>query len=125
HLADQFDNTGARVLSEALDRATSDYLANARAPSRKVHELDSRGSTFYLAMYWAQALKEQDGDAGLARRFESVAASLSENEEKILAELGEAQGPPQDLGGYYMLDTRLATAAMRPSETFNRIIDGI
>ena len=125
HLADQFDNTGARVLSEALDKATSDYLANARAPSRKVHELDSRGSTFYLAMYWAQALKEQDGDAGLARRFESVAASLSENEEKILAELGEAQGPPQDLGGYYMLDTRLATAAMRPSETFNRIIDGI
>ena len=125
HLADQFDNTGARVLSEALDKATSDYLANARAPSRKVHELDSRGSTFYLAMYWAQALKEQDGDAGLARRFESVAASLSENEEKILAELGKAQGPPQDLGGYYMLDTRLATAAMRPSETFNRIIDGI
>ncbi|MCH8817154.1 MAG: NADP-dependent isocitrate dehydrogenase [Chloroflexi bacterium] len=125
HLADQFDNTGARVLSEALDKATSDYLANARAPSRKVHELDSRGSTFYLTMYWAQALKEQDGDAGLARRFESVAASLSENEEKILAELGEAQGPPQDLGGYYMLDTRLATAAMRPSETFNRIIDGI
>ena len=125
HLADQFNNTGARVLADALDAATSDYLTNARLPSRVVHEIDSRGSNFYLTMYWAQALKAQDTDAELASRFESVGAALSENEELILSEIEEAQGPEQDLGGYYMLDTELATAAMRPSKTFNGIIDGI
>ena len=125
HLAGQFDSPGARVLADTLDAATADYLSNARLPSRKVHELDSRGSVFYLAMYWAQALHKQDGVAELADRFESVAASLGENEETILAELEEAQGSPQDLGGYYMLDAELATSAMRPSKTFNKIIDGI
>jgi isocitrate dehydrogenase len=125
HLADQFDNTGARVLAEALDTATSDYLTNARLPSRVVHEIDSRGSNFYLTMYWAQALNAQDTDAELASRFESVGAALSENEELILSEIEEAQGPKQDLGGYYMLDAGLAAAAMRPSKTFNGIIDGI
>ena len=125
HLADQFNNTGARVLAEALDTATSDYLTNARLPSRVVHEIDSRGSNFYLTMYWAQALNAQDTDPELASRFESVGAALSDNEELILSEIEEAQGPKQDLGGYYMLDTGLATAAMRPSKTFNGIIDGI
>ena len=125
HLADQFNNTGARVLADALDTATSDYLTNARLPSRVVHEIDSRGSNFYLAMYWAQALKAQDADADLSSRFESVGAALSENEELILSEIEETQGPEQDLGGYYMLDTGLAAAAMRPSKTFNGIIDGI
>jgi isocitrate dehydrogenase len=125
HLADQFNNKGARVLADALDTATSDYLTNARLPSRVVHEIDSRGSNFYLTMYWAQALKAQNADAELASRFESVGAALSENEELILSEIEEAQGPEQDLGGYYMLDTGLAAAAMRPSKTFNGIIDGI
>ncbi len=125
HLADQFNNKGARVLADALDTATSDYLTNARLPSRVVHEIDSRGSNFYLTMYWAQALKAQNADAELASRFESVGAALSENEELILSEIEEAQGPEQDLGGYYMLDTGLAAAAMRPSKTFNGIIDGV
>jgi len=125
HLADQFNNTGARVLADALDTATSDYLTNARLPSRVVHEIDSRGSNFYLTLYWAQALNAQDADAELASRFESVGAALSENEELILSEIEEAQGPEQDLGGYYMLDSELAAAAMRPSKTFNGIIDGI
>ncbi|MDA1258651.1 MAG: NADP-dependent isocitrate dehydrogenase [Chloroflexi bacterium] len=125
YLAEQFDTPRARILGDALDAATADYLSNSRLPSRRVHELDSRGSIFYLALYWAQALKNQTEDAELARRFEGVAASLSQNEAKILKELDDAQGSPQDLGGYYMLDTKLATAAMRPSETFNAIIDGI
>jgi isocitrate dehydrogenase len=125
HLADQFNNTGARVLAEALDTATSDYLTNARLPSRVVHEIDSRGSNFYLAMYWAHALNAQDADAELASRFESIGTALSDNEELILSEIEEAQGPKQDLGGYYMLDAGLAAAAMRPSKTFNGIIDGI
>jgi isocitrate dehydrogenase len=125
HLADQFNNSGARVLADALDTATSDYLTNARLPSRVVHEIDSRGSNFYLAMYWAQALKAQDYDADLSSRFDSVGAALSENEELILSEIEEAQGPEQNLGGYYMPDTGLAAAAMRPSKTFNAIIDGI
>ncbi|NQW16829.1 MAG: NADP-dependent isocitrate dehydrogenase [Chloroflexi bacterium] len=125
HLADQFDNSGARVVADALDTATAHYLDNDRLPSRKVNELDSRGSTFYLALYWAQALKNQTNDSELANRFEAIATALAENEEKILAELIAAQGAPQDLGGYYLPDTGLAAAAMRPSETFNRIIDGM
>ena len=92
---------------------------------RKVNELDNRGSQFYLAMYWAQALKAQETDAELSDRFESVGAALSDNEELILSEIEKTQGPEQDLGGYYMLDAGLAATAMRPSKTFNRIIDGI
>ena len=125
HLSDQFDNAAAGVVSEALDKATADYLTNARLPSRKVNEIDSRGCSFYLALYWAQALRDQDKDAGLAGKFKSVADALGENEEQILNELISAQGSAQDLGGYYMPDTALATAAMRPSKTFNGIIDAI
>jgi isocitrate dehydrogenase len=125
HLSDQFDNAAAGVVSEALDKATSDYLTNARLPSRKVNEIDSRGCIFYLALYWAQALRDQDKDAGLAGKFKSVADALAGNEEQILNELISAQGSAQDLGGYYMPDTALATAAMRPSKTFNGIIDAI
>ncbi len=125
HLADQSDSVRAKVLADALDAATADYLTNARLPSRVVNELDSRGSTFYLALYWAQALKNQSEDAELAKRFGPVADALSENEDKILAELIDSQGAAQDLGGYYMPDTGKARAAMRSSQTFNEIIDAI
>jgi isocitrate dehydrogenase len=125
HLGEQFDNAGARVLADALEAATAAYLENARSPSRKVREIDNRGSTFYLTLYWAQALAHQQADAVLAERFGPVAASLAGNEEKILSELNASQGSPQDLGGYYLLDRVRADAAMRPSATLNGIIDGI
>jgi isocitrate dehydrogenase len=125
HLGEQFDNPGARVLGDALDRATANYLQHGREPSRKVHELDNRGSTFYLTLYWAQALAAQNADPGLARRFATVAEELSASENAIIAELAGAQGAPQDLGGYYMPDPARASAAMRPSPALNRIIDSV
>ncbi|HSJ07151.1 MAG TPA: NADP-dependent isocitrate dehydrogenase [Longimicrobiales bacterium] len=125
HLGERFDNDGARVLGDALDRATARYLQHGRGPSRRVHELDNRGSTFYLTLYWAQALAEQEADPELAGRFATVAARLADNESAILEELNAAQGSPQDLGGYYMPDPARAGAAMRPSATLNAIIDGI
>ena len=125
HLGEEFDNAGAIVLGQALDEATASYLKNARSPSRKVHELDNRGSTFYLTQYWARALADQTVDPALAGRFAPVAAALEEKEETILAELNGAQGPPQDVGGYYKPDQELATAALCPSETLNGIIGGL
>jgi isocitrate dehydrogenase len=125
HLSEQFDNPGAKILADALGAATGRYLENGRVPSRKVNELDNRGSTFYLTSYWAQALAEQDADAELAKRFGPVAAAFMENEEKILAELAAAQGSVQDVGGYYLLDADQVTRAMCPSKMLNRIIDGI
>ena len=125
HLAEQANNPGARVLADALDTATASYLDNDRIPSRVVNELDSRGSIFYVALYWALALRDQTDDANLSRRFGPIAVALSDNEAQILGELLAAQGTPQDLGGYYMPDTNLAAAAMRPSATLNAIIDGI
>jgi isocitrate dehydrogenase len=125
HLGESFDNQGALVLGEALERATAVYLKNARSPSRKVHELDNRGSTFYLAMYWARALADQESDAALAQRFAPVASALEENEETIISELNGAQGDPQDIGGYYWPDLDRAAAAMRPSKTLNNIIEGL
>jgi isocitrate dehydrogenase len=125
HLGEQFDNRGASVLADALDTATGRYLENGRLPSRKVHELDNRGSTFYLTLYWAQALAEQGSDTELAKRFGPVATALAENEDKIVMELVEAQGTGQDLGGYYRPDDKRMEAAMCPSETLNRIIDGV
>jgi isocitrate dehydrogenase len=124
HLGEQFDNVGARVLGDALDEATAQYLHDARSPSRKVNEIDNRGSTFYLTLYWARALARQDADAGLAERFGPVARALEDDEERIVAQLDAAQGPAQDLGGYYMPDADRAGAAMRPSPTLNGIIDG-
>jgi isocitrate dehydrogenase len=124
HLGEKYDNAGARVLGETLDAATAHYLESARSPSRNVREIDNRGSTFYLTLYWAQALAEQDTDRALAERFSHVAEALAESEQKIVAELDAAQGSPQDLGGYYLRDQALADAAMRPSPTLNRIIDG-
>lgn len=125
HLGEQFDNAGAQVLGDALDTATASYLDNSRLPSRKVHELDNRGSMFYLTLYWAQALANQDSNADLAKRFGPVASALGENESKILSEMDDAQGSPQDLGGYYMLNADKAAAAMSPSQTFNQIIAAV
>ena len=125
HLGDKFDNAAARLLGETLDAATAQLLHNRKAPSRKVHELDNRGSQFYLALYWAQALAAQDTDAQLATRFAPVAASLTAAEQTIVDELNGAQGPAQDIGGYYRPDPRLAEKAMRPSATLNAIIDSI
>jgi isocitrate dehydrogenase len=125
HLGDQFDNVGARVLGDALDTATARYLQEARTPSRRVGELDNRGSAFYLTLYWAQALADQEADAELAARFRPVAETLGGGEQVIVGELNEAQGSPQDLGGYYMPDVDRVAAAMRPSATLNAIIDGV
>jgi len=125
HLGERFDNAGARVLGDALDEATGDYLRNSRSPSRNVHELDNRGSTYYLTLYWAQALARQDVDADLARRFKPVAAALADNEQAIVAELDAAQGRPAEIGGYYQPDVARAEAAMRPSGTLNDILDRV
>jgi isocitrate dehydrogenase len=124
-LADKTGNDSARVLAEALNEANGRYLAENRSPSRKVNELDNRGSTFYLAMYWAEALAGQDDDAELAARFAPVAKSLAADAEKIVAELNAAQGEPVDIGGYYRPDDTRTSTAMRPSKTLNAVIDGI
>jgi isocitrate dehydrogenase len=124
-VAESAGNERAKVLAEALDQAIATYLENGRLPSRKVNEIDNRGSTFYLALYWAQALAAQDADAALRARFAPVAKQLADNEAKITEELLAAQGRPVDLGGYYLLDEAKAEAAMRPSPTFNAIIDGM
>ena len=110
------------VLGKTLDAATGTLLENGKAPSRKVGELDNRGSHFYLALYWAQALAEQTDDDKLEQAFAPLAERLAEAEETIVAELNDAQGDPVDLGGYYWVDRDKATAAMRPSETFNDAI---
>jgi isocitrate dehydrogenase len=125
HLGEHFDNGAARLLGETLDEATAQLLLNRKAPSRKVHELDNRGSHFYLALYWARALAAQSTDAELAARFAPVAEELGRNEDGIVEELNGAQGPPQDLGGYYRPVVALAEKAMRPSPRLNRIIDSI
>ncbi|MGH0030782.1 MAG: NADP-dependent isocitrate dehydrogenase [Myxococcota bacterium] len=119
HLADAADNPGARIMGEALDRATATLLENAKSPSRKVNELDNRGSQFYLALYWAQALAEQTDDPALAARFAPLAERLAADEETIVRELIDCQGRPMDIGGYYAPDPEQAAQAMRPSATFN------
>jgi isocitrate dehydrogenase len=125
HLSEQFDNAGARVLGNALDAATGQYLQNDRVPSRKVGQMDNRGSSFYLTLYWAQALASQSDDADIAKRFGLVASAMAENEAKIIAELDKSQGSAKDLGGYYKCDIELLTAAMCPSETLNSILEGV
>src|SRR5690606_11132068 len=118
-------NTRALVLAEALDAANGMILEQDRSPSRKLGGIDNRGSHFYLALYWAQALASQTKDAALAARFRPVADALVKNEKKIVDELLAVQGRPVDLGGYYHPDARKVSAAMRPSETFNAVIDSI
>jgi len=118
-------NARAALLAKTLDEAIGQYLEDARYPSRKVNEIDNRGSTFYLALAWANALATQGEDAELKARFEPIAAALAGNAEKITAELLVAQGEGVDIGGYYHPDDTKCTAAMRPSATFNAIIDGM
>ena len=110
-------------MAETLDQAIGDYLENARTPSRKVNEIDNRGSTFYLALYWAQALAAQDKDEQLKGRFTEVAQQIEQNEAKITEELLAAQGNEMDLCGYFLPDAAIVADAMRPSATFNEIID--
>ncbi len=119
HLADVTGNAGAAVLATTLDLATGRVLDEDRSPARRVGGLDNRGSHFYLALYWAQALAAQTADPALAERFAPVAARLAEEEQRIVEELAAVQGSPIDVGGYYAPDQSLADAAMRPSATFN------
>ena len=125
HIANVFDNPHAKMLSETLDDASTQYLLNNKAPSRKVNEPDNRTSHFYLALYWAKGLASQTHDAELADHFSEVAKELEANEEVICKAMIDCQGEPQDIGGYFMPDVDLASNAMRPSDTFNAIIDGI
>jgi isocitrate dehydrogenase len=121
-LADKTGNDAARCLAKALDAANGKFLDNDKSPQRKAGELDNRGSHFYLALYWAQALAAQTEHAGLRAKFASVAAELTREEAKIVGELNGAQGKPVDIGGYYHPDAGKCAAAMRPSATFNRIL---
>ncbi len=123
HVANSFNNEKARILAEALDQANTKILEYNRVPARKLGKLDNRGSHFYFALYWAQALAEQDKDNDLKRYFAEIAKKLENSEERIITELTEAQGSPQDIGGYYLPDPEKTSKAMRPSPTFNTIID--
>lgn len=122
HLGQSLGNTKALVLSETLDAANEKFLENDKSPARKVGQIDNRGSHFYLALYWAQALAAQNKDLELKAKFEPIAAALTENEAKIDAELIGAQGKPQEIDGYYHPDFKLTDKAMRPSETLNSIL---
>ncbi|BDU69390.1 isocitrate dehydrogenase, NADP-dependent [Geothrix oryzae] len=125
HLANTFKNAKAAVLAETLDQAIAKFLDNDKSPARKVGQIDNRGSHFYLALYWAQALAAQARDTELQARFSKVAQQLGANEAKINEELIGAQGKPVDMGGYYHPDRAKTGAAMRPSATLNAIIDGM
>jgi isocitrate dehydrogenase len=122
-IADKTGNAKAALLAETLDVAIGKYLENSRYPSRKSGEIDNRGSSFYLAFYWAQALSEQSKDAELKTRFTKMFQELKSNEEKIVSELLSVQGKPADVGGYYLPDEKKANEVMRPSTTLNKIID--
>ena len=125
HLAVNFKNPKAQVLADALDVAIAKFLDNNKSPARKVGEIDNRGSHFYLALYWAEALAAQTKDAELQARFAKVAKVMQDNEAKINAELIGAQGKPMDIGGYYLPDADKTARAMRPSATLNAIIDSL
>ncbi|MDC5838245.1 NADP-dependent isocitrate dehydrogenase [Vibrio europaeus] len=124
HLSTVTGNAKAQILADALDKATGDFLDNNKSPSRRVGELDNRGSHYYLATYWAQALAAQTTDADLAAEFAPIAQALSSNEEKIVAELNGAQGVAGELGGYYAPEFDKAAPLMRPSATLNGVING-
>jgi isocitrate dehydrogenase len=122
---DKNNNTKAKILGDALDTATEKFLLNDKSPSRKVKELDTRGSHFYLAMYWAEALAEQHKDMELKTIFKKIDKAIKEKEQQILTELIDAQGSGQNIGGYYIPDEALVSKAMRPSAAFNEILDMI
>ena len=123
HCGEALKNDRAKLLAETLDQAIGEHLEYQRAPSRRVNELDTRGSHFYLALYWAQMLAKQTQDPELQARFTEVARQLTDNEDKIVQELIDAQGQPVDIGGYYHPRDEMAAKAMRPSATFNAIVD--
>jgi len=125
HLAKVGNNPIAKILADTLDQANAKFLESNKSPARKVGEIDNRGSHFYLALYWAQALAAQTADKRIADRFTKIAKDLGDNEKKIDGELLAAQGKPQDVGGYYHPDDAKAAKAMRPSVTLNAIIDAI
>ena len=125
HLGEAFKNDKAALLAETLDKAIGQHLEHDRGPSRRVNELDTRGSHFYLALYWADALAKQTQDPELQARFATVSQELAGNEEKIVQELNDAQGQPVDIGGYYHPNDEMVSKAMRPSATLNAILDAI
>jgi len=125
HLSGFADNAKAAVLGKTLDEATGKFLVENKSPARRVGQIDNRGSHFYLAMYWAEALAAQDADAELKATFADVYKAMSDNEAKILEELLSVQGQSTDVGGYYKIDAALASKVMRPSATLNAIIDGL
>ncbi|NIF76394.1 NADP-dependent isocitrate dehydrogenase [Paraburkholderia sp. Cy-641] len=125
HLGTTYHNPKAQVLAKTLDQATGKFLDNDKSPARKVGGIDNRGSHFYLAMYWAEALAAQTEDAALQAQFAGVAKAMADSEAKIVAELGAAQGKPVDIGGYYRPNVGLTSQAMRPSATLNAIVDSI
>ena len=125
HLAQTQNNKKAQILADALDEANAKFLATDKSPARKVGQIDNRGSHFYLAMYWAEALANQTADSEMSAKFAPVAKAMQENEAKINEELIAAQGKSQDVGGYYHPNSEEAYAAMRPSATLNGIVDGI
>ncbi|WP_434577457.1 NADP-dependent isocitrate dehydrogenase [Pseudomonas sp. Z5-35] len=122
HLGVTYNNPKALVLAKTLDQATGEFLDRNKSPSRKVGGIDNRGSHFYLTLFWAQALAAQDDDAALKAQFTTLAKALTDNEEKIVAELNAVQGKPVDIGGYYFANPELTSKAMRPSNTFNAAI---
>ncbi len=125
HYGKKFDNKKALVLSKALDEATDQFLSNQKSPSRKVNELDNRGSHFYLVLYWAEALAKQENNEALKNQFGPIAKALKDNENKIVEELNSVQGKPVDLEGYYWPSEDIVFNEMRPSETLNKIIESI
>ena len=125
HLADVTGNARAKVLGETLDRATGTLLDENKGPARKVGQIDNRGSHVWLALYWAQELAAQTDDAALAETFAPVATALAANIDTISQELVDAQGHPVDIGGYYRPDADKVAAVMRPSKTFNEVIDSL
>jgi isocitrate dehydrogenase len=122
HLAETNDNPKAAILAKTLDQATEQFLNEDKSPSRKVGELDNRGSHFYLGMYWAQALAEQDENSELKVEFQPIAEALANGEDKIIEELNEAQGKHNDLKGYYKPEDAIVSDLMRPSTSLNAII---
>jgi isocitrate dehydrogenase len=125
HLAKVANNATAKVLADTLDQANAKFLESNKSPARKVGEIDNRGSHFYLALYWAQALAQQTQDKQLAERFSKIAKDLADKESQISNELIAAQGKPVDIGGYYHPNDEKVTKAMRPSQTLNAIVDAI
>lgn len=125
HMAQHTGNDSAQILADALDQANARFLDNNKSPARKIGEIDNRGSHFYLGMYWSQALAEQTKNADLAARFSKLAAALTDNEEKIVAELNGVQGSPVEIGGYYQPNADLVSKAMRPSATLNAALESL